>query len=77
MNFGVKQPLKVKEVFKKTNDEDGFFVKLEDGNELPISLTHWNSTDYKTINNQDIIFSTKKGYDISFSKDQANIADNF
>jgi hypothetical protein len=60
---------KVKRVFKIEPDKDGFSVELENGEIIEISKTEWNS-DFKTTHNDQIFFSTRKGYDISFSEEQ-------
>lgn len=79
MNLGeiIKEPIKVKKVFQKEPGIDGFTVELEDGNEVDISRTQWNTVDNKREMEELIIFSTTKGYEISFSLEQASLASNF
>jgi len=68
-----KEPLKVRRIFKKINNEDSFFVELEGGSEREITFTEWNTAKNKRIDGDFIIFN-KKGTadgDIVFSKKQA------
>ncbi|OGI67286.1 hypothetical protein A2823_01565 [Candidatus Nomurabacteria bacterium RIFCSPHIGHO2_01_FULL_41_91] len=77
MNFGIKQPIKVKRILDKEPGKDGFSVELENGEIVNISLTQWNSEDYKTKNIEETLFSTTKGYIISFSKQQTAVISCF
>lgn len=71
MNEIMKSPIIVKRVFKTTPSQDGFNVELQNGEVVVITDTQWN-TDCKVLNDNGAIFSTTKGYDISFSKDQVD-----
>lgn len=67
----IKQPIKVKRVFKKEPSQDGFCAELENGEIIDISDTEWNG-DQKVTNNEETLFETEKGFSVSFSKERIN-----
>lgn len=66
---------KVKRVFRKANDIDGFSVELENAEIIDISGTQWATADNKRMIENNFLFQTTKGKEIVFSKEQADLAD--
>lgn len=60
----------IKRVFKKTNDQDGFSVELENGEIIDISDTEWNTTENKETIEGKMIFLASNGYKIFFNIEQ-------
>jgi hypothetical protein len=67
----IRSSIAVKRVFKKIPSQDGFEAELQNGEIVTVTDTRWNS-DSKVLNDNGAIFSTTKGYDISFSTDQVD-----
>jgi tetratricopeptide (TPR) repeat protein len=66
---------RIKKIWKTSNDQDGFELKLTDGSELTISRTCWNDIDRKEICEGGMIFHANN-MDIFFSKSEVESADN-
>ncbi len=72
----IKKPIKVGEVIQNPG-VDGFTVVLENGEAIDITGTQWNTDSRKRLCDGDLFFSTNKGYEIAFSKNQIKELNKF
>ncbi len=72
----IKKPIKVKEIIQNSG-VDGFTIILTNGEVMSITGTQWNTGTRKRICNDDLFFSTNKGYEILFSKNQIKDLNKF
>ncbi len=72
----IKNPIKIKKIIERPG-VDGFTVVLKNGEVINVTGTQWNTGSRKRVCDDDLFFSTNKGYEIVFSKNQIQNLDKF